>query len=147
VAALLLVVGCGAMNVGKFRGIEKTAKDEQYYLVKDMFLTGGGTAHPRESFDHNMHEVVNLFFVPTNEKNTYVAESRWTDPDGLEYRTIRTTHDKQQEGKQGIERSSKGSTHVHSMPTSELYRRKPGEWQVGLYLDGQLVRRLPFSVR
>jgi hypothetical protein len=147
VAALLLILGCGAVNPGKWRGIEKTAPDEQYYLMKEVFLTGGGTAHPRENFDHNMHDVVSLFFMPANEKNTYVAESHWIDPDSNEYRTIRTTHDKQAEGKKGIERSHKGSLHAHTVTTGELFARKPGEWKVALYLDGKLARRLAFSVR
>ena len=139
--------GCGAINVGRWQGIVKTADDEQFYLVKDVFLTGGSTFSPRESFDHNMHETVSLFFMPKDEKNTYVAESRWQDPLGLEFRTIRTTYDKQQEGKKGIERPKGGSTRVHTIPTSELFAHKPGMWKVALYLDGKLARRLSFAVR
>jgi hypothetical protein len=150
IPALTLVAvlaGCGAINVGKWKGIEKTASDENFYLVKDIFLTGGSAFSPRETFDHNMHDTVSLFFMPKDEKNTYVAESRWQDPMGLEFRTIRTTYDKQEEGKKGIERPKGGATRVHTIPTSELYNHKPGQWKVALYLDGKLVRRLSFTVR
>ncbi len=141
------LAGCGAINVGKWKGIETTSDDEQFYLLKDVFLTGGTSFSPRTTFDHNMHKTVSLFFMPKNEKNTYVAESKWTDPLGLEFRTIRTTYDKNLEGKKGIERPKKGSTRIHSIPTAELYNHKPGQWKVSLYLDGKLARRLSFSVR
>jgi hypothetical protein len=147
IVAVSLSLGCGAINPGKWKGLEKTSPDEQYYLLKDCFLSAGSAAMPRESFDHNVHESVNLFFIPSNEKNVYVAESSWQDPAGLEYRTIRTTYDKQAEGKQGIERSPKGSTRVHSLSTAELFGRKPGLWKVTLSLDGKLARRLNFFVR
>ena len=141
------LAGCGAINPGKWKGIERTSSDESFYLVKDVFLSGGSTARPRESFDHNMHDVVNLYFTPRDEKNAYVAESRWLDPLGIEFRTIRTTYDKQQEGKEGIDRPKGGTLRVHTMPVSELYAHKPGMWKVALYLDGKLARRLSFSVR
>jgi hypothetical protein len=147
VATVLLVVGCGALNLGKAKWIEKTDKDEHYYLLKDVFLTSGSAAHARETFDHQLHEVANLVFIPKNEKNSYIAESRWYDPNGVEFRTIRTTHDKQAEGKQGIERpQSGGTTRIHSIPIADLFAHKPGLWKVVLYLDGKLARRLSFSV-
>lgn len=150
-ALLLLALalsGCGAVNLGKWKGFESTSSDEQYYLLKDVFLTGGSSVAHRDAFDHNLHEVVNLYFTPRNEKNTYVAESKWVDPNGLEFRTIRTTHDKKKEGKTGEERSTTGSTtRVHTMPTAELFNHKPGIWKVSLYLDGKLARRLTFTLR
>lgn len=141
------LTGCGAINPGKWQGIVRTESDEHFYLVKDAFLTSGSTANPRETFDHRMHELVNLVFMPKDEKNSYVAESRWIDPLGIEYRTIRMTYDKQEETKKGIERPKGGATRIHTMPTAELYAHKPGMWKVALYLDGKLVRRLSFSVR
>jgi hypothetical protein len=141
------LAGCGAINPGKWKGIEKTSSDEHFYLVKDVFLTSGSSASPRESFDHKMHDVVNLFFQPKDERNAYVAESRWIDPLGIEYRNVRTSYDKQDEGKKGIERPKGGATRIHTMTTAELYAHKPGMWKVELYLDGKLVRRLSFSIR
>jgi hypothetical protein len=144
---IAVLAGCGAINVGKWQGIVKTSSDENFYLLKDIFLTGGSAFSPRETFDHNMHETVSLFFMPRDEKNTYVAESRWQDPLGIEFRNIRTTYDKQEEGKKGVERPKGGSTRVHTIPTSELYNHKPGQWKVSLYIDGTLARRLSFAVR
>lgn len=147
VAVIPTLAGCGAINPGKWKGIERTSNDENFYLVKDIFLTSGSSANPRETFDHKMHETVNLFFHPKDEKNSYVAESRWQDPLGIEYRAIRTTYDKQEETKRGVERPKGGATRIHSIPTAELYAHKPGMWKVALYLDGKLVRRLSFAVR
>lgn len=143
----VLVTGCGAINVGKWKGIERAAGDEEYYLAKDIFLTAGSAAAQRNSFDHNMHPSISLFFVPRNETNTYVAESIWYDPGGQEFRTIRTTYDKQRESKKGDERSTKGTTRIHTVPTRELFNHKPGPWKVALYLDNKLVRRLDFTLR
>jgi hypothetical protein len=146
-AGLFFAAGCGAINVGKWKGIERTASDEEYYLLKDAFLSAGSSYAPRETFDPNMQEVVNLFFIPRNEKNVYVAESTWTDPNGLEFRTIRQSYDKQREGKEGDERPKGGSTRVHTMSVRELHNHKPGMWKVTLKLDGKLARRLQFYVR
>jgi hypothetical protein len=143
----LVFTGCGMFNLGRWKGIERAAADEQYYLVKDMFLTAGSAYHPKEAFDHNMNESINLFFIPKNEPNTYVAESIWYDPDGQEFRKIRTTYDLQRETKKGDERKSTGTTRVQTISTKDLYDHKPGLWKVALYLDHRLVRRLTFSVR
>lgn len=143
----LCVSGCGLINLGKWKGIERTAKDEEYYLVKEIFLTAGSVRSPKENFDHTMHETVNLFFIPRNETNTYTAESIWYDPSGIEFRTIRQTYDRQKEYGKGEEREKAGTMRVHSMPTKELYNHKPGLWKVALYLEGKLVRRLTFFVR
>lgn len=147
VYAVILMSGCGVINPGKWKGIETTSKDEQYYLVKDVFLTPGSSAVAKDSFDHNVHETVNLFFVPRNETNKYTAESIWYDPSEQEFRTIRQTYDSQTEGKKGVERQKTGTTRIHTIPTAELYNHKPGLWKVELFLDGKLARRMSFSVR
>jgi hypothetical protein len=68
------VANCDMFNLGKFRWIERTASDEKYYLVKDVFLTPGSTYNRKDAFDHNMNETVNLFFMLEMEPNTYVTE-------------------------------------------------------------------------
>ncbi len=146
-AAALLFTGCGMFNLGRWKGIETAAADEKYYLVKDMFLTAGSAYAPKEAFDHNMNESINLFFIPKSEPNTYVAESIWYDPNGQEFRKIRKTYDLQQETRRGDERKSTGTTRVQTISTKELYDHKPGLWKVALFLDNRLVRRLTFSVR
>ena len=147
VASTLILAGCGVFNLGKWKGIEWTAADEKFYLVKNVFLTAGSAYNPKETFDHNMNESVNLFFTPKIEPNTYVAESIWLDPNGQEFRTIRTTYDAQKESKKGDERQKEPTTRVHTMPTKELYEHKPGLWKVALYIDKDLVRRLTFTLR
>uniref|UniRef100_A0A7C4AQN4 Uncharacterized protein n=1 Tax=Desulfomonile tiedjei TaxID=2358 RepID=A0A7C4AQN4_9BACT len=142
-----LIASCGAINPGKWKGIERTARDEKYYLVKDVFLTAGSAFTSKEIFDHNMNESINLFFTPTNEKNHYVTESVWIDPADVEYRTIRMTHDVQDESKKDMERKKGGTPRVHTISTKELYDHKPGLWKVALYIDGELARRLTFTVR
>ncbi|MFH1113366.1 MAG: hypothetical protein V1792_05550 [Pseudomonadota bacterium] len=145
---IIAVSGCSALNPGKFMGIQKTSKEEHYWLVKDVYVTPGSSYLSKEVFDHNMNSVVNVLFTPTNEKNHYLAETTWIDPMGQEYRTIRTTHDVQQEGKKSIDgRQKEGTPRVHTMPTKELYEHKPGLWKVRLYLDRELARILEFSVR
>jgi hypothetical protein len=144
---MILLCGCGAINIGKWKGIEKTAADEKYYLVKEAFLTPGTAYGPKESFDHALNDVVNLCFKPNNEKNHYVAESRWFDPSGQEYRTIRQTYDLREENKKDQERPKGGSTRTHTLTTKELVDHKPGMWKVALYMDDQLVRRLNFFIR
>jgi hypothetical protein len=141
------IAGCGAINLGKWKGIETAGKDEEYYLLKTVSLTSGASHSPKEAFDHTMHDSVNLFFVPRNEPNTYTAESIWYDPSGIEYRTIRQTYDRQRESKKGDEREATGTTRVQSIPVADLYKHKKGLWSVALYLDGKLARRLSFSVR
>lgn len=138
---------CGVINPGKWKGIERTSADEKYYLVKDVILTPGSTYLSKEIFDHNMNDGINLIFTVVNEKNRYVAESRWIDPLGAEYRTIRATYDKQVESKQDFDRKKSGTPRVHSITTKELFEHKPGLWKVALYLDGELARRLTFTVR
>jgi hypothetical protein len=147
--AVVLMAGCGAMNVGKVKWIEKTAKDEKYYLVNEISLNAGSSYFPKQVFDHNLNPVVNLVFSLRNEKNHYVAETIWYDPAGLEFRAIRTTHDIQAEGKTDVDRRpiSGGTPRVHTISTRELYNHKPGPWKVELYIDGELARRLEFTVR
>jgi hypothetical protein len=144
---ILFSGGCGAINVGKWRGIERAAPDEAFYLVNDVFLTASSSFSRREIFDHNLNEAVHLYFTPKDEKPTYTVESVWEDPNGQEFRTIRTTYDKAREQKQGIEREKKSTPRIHTVPTKELYAHKPGMWKVSLYLDKQLVRRLTFLVK
>jgi hypothetical protein len=146
-STLLLLAGCGMFNLGKWKGIEKVSSDEKYYLVKDAFLTAGSAYNRKETFDHNMNESVNLFFTLKMEPNTYVTESVWYDPNGEEFRKIRTTYDAQKETKKGDDRQASGTTRIHSMATKELYDHKPGLWKVALYIDKDLVRRLTFSLR
>jgi hypothetical protein len=143
----LLCHACGAVNIGKWRGIDVTPKGEKFYLVKDVFLTSGSAYHRKELFDHTMNDSVNLYFSPKDERNRYVAESIWYDPTGVEFRTIRQTYDVKEENKTGEERPKGGTTRVHSMSTEEMAKHKPGMWKVALYLDGDLVRRLNFTVR
>jgi hypothetical protein len=145
--SFLLTTGCGAFSLGKLKWLEHTASDEKYWLVKDVFLTAGSAYTRKDTFDHNMNDVVNLFFMPKDERNHYVAESRWIDPSGQEYRTIRTTYDIKEERKTGEDRDKKGSTRIHTMSTRELVNHKPGMWKVALYLNDELVRRLTFTVR
>jgi hypothetical protein len=144
---LFLLTSCGMFNLGKWKGIEKTAADEKYYLVKDAFLSAGSTYNRRDNFDHNLNESVNLYFIPATEPNTYVAESIWYDPNGEEFKTIRKTYDVQAETKKGDERQKSGTTRVHTVATKELFDHKPGVWKVVLYLGNDLVRRLTFSLR
>lgn len=147
IVTFLLAFGCGAINAGKWLGVQKSDPDVKYYLVKDTVLTPGSSYLSKEFFDHNMNEVINLLFTVVNEKNHYVAESRWIDPIGVEFRTIRTTHDRQQEGKQDIDRRATGTTRMHSIFTKPLFDHKPGQWKVELFIDGELARRMPFTVR
>ncbi len=81
------------------------------------------------------------------KKPVYVTESRWYDPNDQEYRTIRVTYDRAEEGKKGITRAKEGTTRVHTIGTKELFDHKPGLWKVTLYIDGQLTRRQNFFVR
>jgi len=143
---VLILTGCGVINPGKFKGIEKTASDENYYLLKNIWLTAGSAAHPRKDYDHVVQESVNLVFVPANEKNRYVSKTRWIDPSGQEYRVIRQTHEKVKEEKEGEKRPRGGTPRMHSMSTKELFEHKPGLWKVELYLEDVLARRLSFSV-
>ncbi len=138
---------CDIFNFGEWIGIEKTSTDEKYWLVKEAFLSAGSTYNRRKAFDHSMNESVNLCFIPKMEPNAYVAESVWYDPNGEEYRKIRTTYDVQKESKKGDERLKSGTTRIHSVPTKELYEHKPGRWKVALYIDKDLVRKLTFSLR
>jgi len=142
-----LGAGCGIINPGKWKGIERTARDEKYYLVKDVYLTAGSAYTSKDVFDHNMNEAINLFFTSVNEKNHYVTETIWTDPADQEYRKIRMTHDIQAEGKKDMQRQRAGTPRVHSISTRELFDHKPGLWKVSLYIDGELARRLTFTVR
>jgi hypothetical protein len=146
-STLFLIAGCGMFNLGKWKGIEKAGADEKYYLVKDVFLTAGSAYNRKETFDHNMNESVNLIFTPKMEPNTYTVESIWYDSNGEEFRKIRKTYDAQKETSKGEDRQASGSTRVHTMSTKELYDHKPGLWKVELYIEKDLVRRLPFAIR
>jgi hypothetical protein len=143
----VLLTGCTWLNLGKWRGIESVPADEHYYLLKDVFLTASSAFNPKEVFDHNMNETVNLMFSPKNEKNSYVAESIWYDPSGNEYKTIRITYDKKREQREGVERTGSSTSRIHTMPTRDLFNHKPGMWKVALKLDGELARRLNFTIR
>ncbi len=154
---LIILSGCGAMkldtlkkafNLGKFKGIESTAPDEAYYLLTDIFFTGGSSYNRREDFDHTLQDAVSLVFKPANEKGHYVTKSVWYDPSGVEYRTMRQTHDKQEEQKRGETRAEKGGTNrMHTLTTQELYEQGPGRWKVELFIDDKLARRMELSIR
>ncbi len=137
---------CQAFGLGKFKGLERTDADEKYYLIKSIFLSGGATLTPRSGFDHNMHDVVCMFFIPSREKGHYVSKTVWYDPMGQEFRTIRQTHDKQEESKSGVERKADGTMRSHCMPVKRLYDHKKGRWKVELYIDDDLARRMTFTV-
>ncbi|MGC8659576.1 MAG: hypothetical protein ACP5U1_10930 [Desulfomonilaceae bacterium] len=142
-----VLAGCGMVNLGKWKGIETSAADEHYYLVKDAYMSPGSLIGAKDNFDHNIHSSVLLCFTPRNEPNHYTAESVWYDPSDVEYRKIRETYDSQKESKKGMSRNPKGTMRVMSLPTQELYDHKPGLWKVELFLDGKLARRLNFTVR
>jgi hypothetical protein len=112
-----------------------------------VVLSAGSAYNPRDTFDHNLNEMVNLYFVPRTEPNTYVAQTIWYDPNGDEFRTIRTTYDLQTESKKGEARRKSGTTRVHTVSTKELFEHRPGIWKVQLYIGKDLVRRLTFSLR
>ncbi|GEM_PF-991601 len=144
---ILLLAGCGDFGMGKFTLIEKTDSDEKYYLAKKVLLTAG-SAQPRETFDHSILDVVNLMFIPANEKGHYVTKSIWYDPAGAEFRTIRQTHDRHEEANRGEDRDSKkGSMRMHTISLQDMYHHKPGRWRVKLYIDSDLVRKLDFTVQ
>jgi hypothetical protein len=109
IVVLVLFAGCGIINPGKWKGIESTDKDEHYWLLSNALLTAGSAAHPRDSFDHTVHRAISVLMTPANEKNHYVTKTIWYDPMGVEYRTIRQTHDKQQEGGTGMDRPKGGA--------------------------------------
>ncbi len=141
------VAGCGVLNVGKFKGLERTDSDEKYYLLKEVRLVSASSARAKTHFDHTLDQVVNLVFVPANEKNHYVTKSVWYDPSGEEYRTIRQTHGKTDEEANGASRQKGGTTRIHTLPLMPMWRHKPGQWTVELFIDDELARRLEFHVR
>lgn len=141
------VAGCGVLNVGKWKGLERTDADEQYYLVKNARLISSSSARPKTHFDHSLDGTVSLVFIPANEKNRYVTKSIWYDSEGQEFRTIRQTHDKSQEDPEQLERPKGGSTRIHTMPLEPMWQHKSGQWKVELYIDGKLARRIEFNVR
>ncbi len=143
----LLSAGCGALGLGKYKGIERGAPGEHYYLLKDFALSTSSINKPRENFDHKMNDTINLFFILRNETPVYIAESIWYDPNEQEFRTIRTTYDRAEETKTGIQRPKGGTTRVHSISTQELYDRKPGLWKVALYIDKELARTQTFYLK
>jgi hypothetical protein len=147
VAALFVVSGQSCINIGPIKPLVIPPPDERHYLLKQVFLTPNSVYNAKEVFDHNMNETVNLMFSPKDEKNSYVAESIWYDPSGNEYKTIRITYDKKREQREGIERTGSSTSRIHTMPTRELYNHKPGMWKVALKLDGELARRLNFTIR
>lgn len=140
------LAGCQAFNPGKFKGIERTDPDEKHYLLKKIALTAGSTAHSRTNFDHTMQESVNVVFTPANELNDYVTKTVWYDPSGLEFRTIQQTHVLRDEQDKGRDRPKGGTQRIHSIPLIDLYKHKPGLWKVELFINGQLARRLKFTV-
>lgn len=147
ILVMLTMAGCGIINPGKFIGLERTDRDEQFYLIKKMWLTAGSTAHPRTFFDHTMQDGVYVVFIPANQPNHYVTKTVWYDPGGHEFRTIRQTHDKQAETARGFERPKGGSTLIHMMPLEKLWKHKPGLWKVEVFIDNEMARRLSFTVR
>ncbi len=60
--------GCGAVSLGKYKGIERTASDEAFYLLKEFHLSAGSSQTQKENFDHLTNEAVNLVFMLRNEK-------------------------------------------------------------------------------
>ncbi len=142
-----LVCACSAINVGKWKGIEDADSDEKHWLVSKINMSAGSASSPRDVFDHAMHDQVVLMFVPANEKNEYVTKTIWYDPAGIEFRTIRESHNVRTESPDGSERPKEGTTRVHAIPLKDLYEHKPGRWTVELYLDDELARRLEFVVR
>ncbi len=144
--AILFISGCGLINVGKFKWIEKTSSDENFHLVKDIMLTAHSPANPRTNFDHEGHEFVRLLFRLANEPNDYVTKSVWIDPNGQEFRTIRQSYNKRKEQDEGQERTPQGTLRIHSIPVRDLYDHKSGAWKVELYIDNKLARRLSFVV-
>lgn len=139
-------LGCNALGLGKFQPIVRTSSDENFWLLKKIALTAGSTAHARTNFDHTMQEVVNVIFVPANEKNNYVTKTIWYDPSGQEFRTIQQTHVLREEQDKAHDRPKEGAQRIHSMPLKPLYQHKPGRWKVELFIDDQLARRLTFTV-
>jgi hypothetical protein len=144
---VLILSGCGAINLGKYKGIERTDSDENYYLVKNIYLSAGSSAIPKTYFDHTVHGSVNVVFTANNEPNHYVSKTIWYDPTGAEFRTIRQTHDKKVEGDKGEWEPKGGATRIHSIPLKDLAQRQTGLWKVELYMDDKLARRLTFTVR
>lgn len=141
------MTGCGVLNVGKWKGLERTDSDEQYYLLKNCRLVSSSSARAKKYFDHALDDAVSLIFTPANEKNRYVTKSIWYDPKGQEYRTIRQTHDKTDENSEQLNRPKGGSTRIHSLPLMPMFNHGKGQWKVELFLDGELARRLDFHVR
>jgi len=139
-------LGCQALGLGQFKGIERTGSDENYWMLTKIALTAGSTAHARANFDHTMQDVVNVIFVPANEKNNYVSKTVWFDPSGQEFRTLQQTHVLREEQDKAHDRPKGGAQRVHSMPLKALYQHKPGLWKVEVYIDDKLARRLTFNV-
>jgi hypothetical protein len=144
---ILTVYGCSALNLGELLWPKWPKPGIKHWLVKDAKLTGGSSSAQRDDFDHMMFRSVNVIFVPKNEKNHYVSKITWYDPSGTEFRTIRQTHDIQQETSVGEERTPEGSTRVHSLRSKDLYDHKPGRWKVELFLDDELALRFEFTIR
>ncbi len=148
-AAVSVLSGCQALGLGDFLWIKRPTKEENFWLVEKVCVSPSSSYMEKKAFDHNLNPVVNVLFTPKNEKNHYIAETMWTDSLGEEFRTIRTTHDLQLEGKKSIDRRNifQGTPRIHTMPTKTLYEHKPGLWKVKLYLDQKLAQILEFSVR
>jgi hypothetical protein len=119
--------------------------EQKYWLVKDVYLAAGSTH--KELFDHSVHETASLCFIPSNERNHYVAETKWYDPSGQEFRTIRQTYDLNAEQKKGEGRTKGGAIRIHAMSAAEMAKHKTGIWKVELYIDDELVRPLNFFVK
>ena len=50
-----LLTGCGAVNLGPFTPWVTTPASEQFYLLKESFLSSGSQSRRRETFDHHMY--------------------------------------------------------------------------------------------
>jgi hypothetical protein len=120
---LVLLLCLGALCHGG-PPLKPPPPEGKYWLVKDVYLAAGSKRW--ESFDHTMHEAVNLCFIPINGRNHYVAQSVWTDPSGEEFRTIRWIFNLSTEQRKGEERSKGGAMRTHSMSAAELAQHKPG---------------------
>jgi hypothetical protein len=145
VSAILMSVDCRPISAET----NPVSTEEKYYLVGEVYLSPGSAYSAKEVFDHDMNDVINLCFTPRNEKNHYVVRTIWYDPAGQEYRSIRRTYDIVREGRKAVapRRQGKGTPRVISVSVAELYAHKPGRWRVDLYLDGELAKKLEFTVR
>ena len=65
------VVECSIWEEG--RGSKQLQRMRNITLLKICSLTAGSAYAPKEAFDHNMNESINLFFIPKSEPKTAVS--------------------------------------------------------------------------